>query len=167
MSARSHLRWERLIAWAGVLVLLGLPVVARAQFTYITINGTLTITGYTGPGGAVTIPTASTACRSPTWRVMRIKRYANLTCATICSGEMRMALIGRLGLPGIPFADKMPRNDDAFCNNHCEEPPEFSCKDCPVASLKRQNAMTIRCHWVRLTGQISSFTLHHFSFTGF
>lgn len=30
---------------------------AQAQFTYITNNGTITITGYTGPNGAVTIPT--------------------------------------------------------------------------------------------------------------
>jgi hypothetical protein len=29
---------------------------AKAQFSYITNNGSLTITGYTGPGGAVTIP---------------------------------------------------------------------------------------------------------------
>jgi hypothetical protein len=33
-----------------------LPVVAQAQFTFTTNNGTITITGYTGPGGAVTIP---------------------------------------------------------------------------------------------------------------
>jgi len=38
------------------LLLAALPVVAQAQFTYITNNGTITITGYTGPGGAVTIP---------------------------------------------------------------------------------------------------------------
>ncbi|MGA3141763.1 MAG: hypothetical protein ABSF10_01795 [Verrucomicrobiota bacterium] len=33
-----------------------LPTVMQAQFNYITINGTITITEYTGPGGAVTIP---------------------------------------------------------------------------------------------------------------
>jgi len=31
---------------------------AEAQFTYTTNNGALTITGYSGPGGAVTIPSA-------------------------------------------------------------------------------------------------------------
>jgi hypothetical protein len=38
------------------MLLLLLPAVVQAQFTYITNNGTITITGYTGSGGAVTIP---------------------------------------------------------------------------------------------------------------
>jgi hypothetical protein len=38
------------------LLLLALPAVAQAQFNYTTTNGTITITDYTGPGGAVTIP---------------------------------------------------------------------------------------------------------------
>jgi hypothetical protein len=37
-------------------LLLTLPAVVQAQFTYTINNGTITITGYTGPGGAVTIP---------------------------------------------------------------------------------------------------------------
>ena len=54
-------RWQRwfkrhLAVWAGGLFLLALPVVVQAQFTYTTNNNTITITGYTGPGGAVTIP---------------------------------------------------------------------------------------------------------------
>jgi hypothetical protein len=39
------------------LLLLAAPA-AQAQFTYTTNNGTITITGYTGPGGAVTNPSA-------------------------------------------------------------------------------------------------------------
>ena len=39
-----------------LLLLLTLPAAVQAQFTYTTNNGTITITGYTGPGGAVTIP---------------------------------------------------------------------------------------------------------------
>jgi len=35
-----------------------LPAVAQAQFTYTTANGAITITGYTGPGGNVTVPGA-------------------------------------------------------------------------------------------------------------
>ena len=39
------------------LLLLLLPTVTQAQdFTYTTNNGTITITGYIGPGGVVTIP---------------------------------------------------------------------------------------------------------------
>ncbi len=37
-------------------VLLALPALAQAQFTYATNNGAITITGYTGVGTAVTIP---------------------------------------------------------------------------------------------------------------
>ena len=37
-------------------VLLALPAVVQAQFNFTTNNGTITITGYTGSGGAVTIP---------------------------------------------------------------------------------------------------------------
>jgi hypothetical protein len=40
----------------GVLLWLALPLALNAQFTYTTNNGTITITGYTGPGGAVVIP---------------------------------------------------------------------------------------------------------------
>src|SRR5258708_15303861 len=39
-----------------MLLLLTLPAVVQAQFNYTTNNGTITITGYTGPGGAVVIP---------------------------------------------------------------------------------------------------------------
>jgi len=40
------------------LLLLLLPVVARAQFAYTTNSGAITITGYSGPGGDVAIPDA-------------------------------------------------------------------------------------------------------------
>jgi len=39
-----------------LLLLLTLPAAVQAQFTYTTNNGTIAITGYTGPGGAVDIP---------------------------------------------------------------------------------------------------------------
>src|SRR5438552_1784657 len=42
--------------FAPVLMILLLPFVLRAQFTIVTNNGTITITGYTGPGGDVVIP---------------------------------------------------------------------------------------------------------------
>jgi len=38
------------------LVVMGLPALVRAQFTFTTNNGSLTITGYTGSGGSVAIP---------------------------------------------------------------------------------------------------------------
>ena len=39
-------------------LLLTLPAIVQGQFTVTTNNGTLTITGYDGPGGAVSIPAA-------------------------------------------------------------------------------------------------------------
>jgi hypothetical protein len=43
--------------WLGILGWLVLAATAaQAQFTFTTNNGAITITGYTGPGGAVTIP---------------------------------------------------------------------------------------------------------------
>jgi len=39
-----------------LLLLLTLPIAVQAQFNYTTNNATITITGYTGSGGAVTIP---------------------------------------------------------------------------------------------------------------
>jgi len=44
------------VARLVVLLLLALPAAAQAQFTYTTNNGAITITGYTSPGGDVTIP---------------------------------------------------------------------------------------------------------------
>jgi hypothetical protein len=40
----------------GLVLRLSVPAVVEAQFNFTTNNGTLTITGYTGPGGAVTVP---------------------------------------------------------------------------------------------------------------
>lgn len=45
---------KTLLLLASLLVLIATR--AQAQFTYITNNGTITITGYTGSGGNVTIP---------------------------------------------------------------------------------------------------------------
>ena len=40
----------------AAVVLLALPLVTRAQFTFTTNNGALTITGYTGTNATVAIP---------------------------------------------------------------------------------------------------------------
>jgi hypothetical protein len=42
-----------------LLLLLALPAAVQAQFTFTTNNGVITITGYTGSGGAVTIPSTT------------------------------------------------------------------------------------------------------------
>ena len=59
-------RQGRLIFRILLPALLLLPeCTAQAQFTYTTNNGVITITGYTGPGGEVTVPDTITGCRSP------------------------------------------------------------------------------------------------------
>ncbi|HEY5912101.1 MAG TPA: leucine-rich repeat domain-containing protein [Verrucomicrobiae bacterium] len=61
------------------LALFNLPVVtAQAQFNYTANSGTITITGYTGPGGAVTIPDTVDALP-----VTTIGYYAFDSCSSI------------------------------------------------------------------------------------
>ena len=53
-TARLHVR----AAWLPLLLLLTLTLstAVQAQFTYGKVNGAITIAGYTGAGGDVTIP---------------------------------------------------------------------------------------------------------------
>ena len=49
----------KMVRWFSILPLLIWPAVAQAQWNYtVNTNQTITITGYTGPGGAVAIPAA-------------------------------------------------------------------------------------------------------------
>jgi BspA type Leucine rich repeat region (6 copies) len=54
-----------------ILLWLALPAAAPAQFSYTTASGEITITGYNGPGGDVTIPDMIDGLP-----VVHIKRYA-------------------------------------------------------------------------------------------
>jgi len=49
-------RTTRVTSLLPLLLLLTLPAAVQAQYNYLTNNGAITITGYTGPGGAVAIP---------------------------------------------------------------------------------------------------------------
>lgn len=77
---------QRNEAWAagtGLLVLLllqALPAQVQAQFNYTIIDGGVTITGYTGPGGAVVIPS-----RINGLRVTRIGDSAFSFCTSLAS----------------------------------------------------------------------------------
>src|ERR1043166_5400333 len=61
-AIRRNKQTGNLSVYATKLLLVSLltllPAAVQAQFTYTTNNGSITITGYTGPGGAVTIPSA-------------------------------------------------------------------------------------------------------------
>ena len=63
-----------------LLLLLTLPGAVEAQFTYTTNNGTIRITGYTGPAGAVVIPATTNG-----WPVTSIGDGAFGYCANLTS----------------------------------------------------------------------------------
>jgi hypothetical protein len=48
--------WFKVLLLLTPLLLLTLPALVQAQFTYTAINGQITITGYTGTSGTVVIP---------------------------------------------------------------------------------------------------------------
>jgi len=48
--------WYLICRQSLLVLLLALPGVGWAQFTWTNINGAITITGYSGPGGAITVP---------------------------------------------------------------------------------------------------------------
>jgi hypothetical protein len=50
------MRVRRRILLLAAIISLALPATLHAQFTFVTTNGAITITKYTGSGGAVTIP---------------------------------------------------------------------------------------------------------------
>ena len=56
MNTRSVPNPSRFPVLAGALLLCAAPMALQGQFDCFTNNGAITITGYAGPGGAVTIP---------------------------------------------------------------------------------------------------------------
>jgi hypothetical protein len=57
-SAACFSAFRSALMWLLVLLAPGFAAPARAQFNYVTNNGSITITSYTGPGGDVIIPSA-------------------------------------------------------------------------------------------------------------
>jgi hypothetical protein len=58
MQWKEHIKLRKVFRLLPLILVLARPAAVEAQFNYTTNNGTITITGYTGAGGAVTIPTA-------------------------------------------------------------------------------------------------------------
>jgi hypothetical protein len=72
------------ISWLLLALLLtALPAVVQAQFTFVTNNGTISITGYTGSGGAVTIPDTTNG-----YPVASVGTGAFSNCASVTSVTM-------------------------------------------------------------------------------
>ena len=80
----------------AVLFLLALPAAVRAQFTFTTnqITGALIITGYTGPGGTVTIPNYYT--NNAPLNVIGNSAFANCTNLTAIALSSSITSIGAL-----------------------------------------------------------------------
>ena len=66
-----------------LVLLLALPAVVQAQFYFTTNNGTITITGYSGPPWAVTIPTNINGLPVTSIGNYAFYNYYNLTSVTI------------------------------------------------------------------------------------
>jgi hypothetical protein len=76
---------ERWATRTGILLLLllTLPAVVQAQFTYTTNNGTVTITRYTGLGGVVTIPDMINGLPVTSIGNSAFRDFSDLTSVTI------------------------------------------------------------------------------------
>lgn len=70
----------------AALLQLSLPVSLQAQYVYTTNNGSLTITKYTGSGGAVTIPAAISGLPVTAIADFAFYSLTNLTSVTISQG---------------------------------------------------------------------------------
>jgi hypothetical protein len=84
-------------SWLLPLLLLALPAVVQAQFTYVITNGTVTITGYNGPGGAVTIPSTINV-GSYNALVTSIGHLAFVACGSLTSVSIP-STVTNIGVP--------------------------------------------------------------------
>jgi hypothetical protein len=93
-----------------LLLLLILPLVAQAQFEYAVESGTVTISKYTGPGGAVIIPDTINGLPVTSIGAEAFKYFTSLTCVTIPDSVTSIgydAFYGCTGLIGITIPDSI------------------------------------------------------------
>jgi len=82
-STRRRLRCCRGAAWILSLLLLALPAALQAQFIYTINHGIITITGYTGPGDAVSIPSTINGLPVTSIGDYAFEFWSSLTSVTI------------------------------------------------------------------------------------
>jgi len=83
--ARLHLRTAHNARLLPLLLLLALPAVVQAQFTWTTNSGTITITGYNGPAGDLTIP--DTITDLPVTSIGQNAFFANTSLTSVTLGN--------------------------------------------------------------------------------
>ena len=69
--------------WLMMLLLLTLPAAVQAQFNFTTNNGAITITGYTGSGGAVNIPSTTNGYPVTSIVSCQFRSLSSITAVTI------------------------------------------------------------------------------------
>ena len=85
---------QTVVLWAALLV----PAVVQAQFTFITNNGAITITGYTGNPTTLTIPSTTNGLNVVSIADSAFFNQTNLTSVTIIGGNLTN--IGNLAFSG-------------------------------------------------------------------
>jgi hypothetical protein len=93
-----------------LLLLLTLPAVVQAQYYFTTNNGTITITEYYGPGGAVTVPSTINWLPVTCIGYEAFSTCTSLTSVTIPNSVTNIgnsAFYGCTGLVGITIPDSV------------------------------------------------------------
>ena len=104
-----------------ILLLLTLPAVVQGQFVYTTNNGTITITGYTGPGGAVAIPDTIDGLPVTSIGNFAFRGYTSVTSVTIPNSVTSIgnhAFIACTNLTSVTIPDSVTSIGD-FTFNSC------------------------------------------------
>ena len=95
----------------GLMILL-FPVAVQAQFTFVTNSGAITITGYTGSGGNVTIPSTTNGYPVTTIGASAFNHQGTLTNLTIPNSVTSIGdhafefCSGLTNLTTVPFASE-------------------------------------------------------------
>lgn len=84
-----------------LMLLLLLPAQARAQFTFTTNNGAITITGYSGPGGVVTVPSTINGLPVTGIGDRAFRLCTNVTSATMPTGITNIGGYAFAGCSGL------------------------------------------------------------------
>ena len=94
-----------------LLFVLTLPAAAQAQFDYTTNNGTITITGYTGLGGDLTIPSTLNGLSVTSIGDWAFQNINSLTSVTIPNSVLSIgdaAFLGCTSLTAVYFEGDAP-----------------------------------------------------------
>jgi len=79
----NHAKHPNILAVLAALLVLASPFSSRAQFTFTTNNGAITITGYTGSGGNVVIPSTTNGYPVTTIGIGAFNGKTTVTSVTI------------------------------------------------------------------------------------